>query len=99
MSGQHTPGPWEWDDTVWSYDPEQQAPWLIQAGGRMDRVLGGQITCNEADARLIAAAPELLDALKEMVRMAETEGWEGFEKAKAAIAKASPTTTDAGVAG
>jgi len=53
----------------------------------------------EADARLIAAAPELLEALKEMVRMAEIEGWEGFGKAKAAISKATASTTDAGVAG
>ena len=46
----------------------------------------------EANAWLIAAAPELLDALKEMT---ETGGWmpsdERFVRANAAIAKATGT--------
>ena len=39
------------------------------------------------NARLIAAAPDLLDALKEMLPGAEAMGW-NTEKARAAIAKA-----------
>ena len=58
----HTPGPWHWDDTVWDYDPEQQAPWLVD--GNDDRVLSGEIQCNEANARLIAAAPDMAMALE-----------------------------------
>ena len=62
MSEKHTEGPWEWDANVWNYDPEQEAPWLVSAGN--DKVLFGQIGCtSESNARLIAAAPDLLDAL------------------------------------
>ena len=61
----HTPGPWEWDAKVWDYDPEQDAPWLVSADGT--RVLSGQIQCaSEANARLIAAAPDLLAVLQEL---------------------------------
>jgi len=65
MTTQHTPGPWEWDSAVWDYDPNQDAPWLVtEALG--DRVLSGMIQCNgEANARLISAAPDLLEALRE----------------------------------
>jgi hypothetical protein len=86
-----TPGPWHWDDTVWNYDPEQQAPWLVNGNG--ERVLSGQIHCTEADARLIAMAPELFEALQmflvekpidEVISYAE----ECKAKARAAIAKA-----------
>ncbi|MDP9652054.1 hypothetical protein [Paraburkholderia caledonica] len=60
----HTSGPWQWDDEVWTdYDPAERAPWLIGADGRL--ILTGQIRCQtEADARLISAAPELLEALR-----------------------------------
>lgn len=58
----HTPGPWHWDDTVWDYDPEQQAPWLVD--GRGDWILCGDIKCNEPNARLIAAAPDMADVLE-----------------------------------
>jgi hypothetical protein len=54
----HTPGAWEWDGNVWDYNPEQEAPWLVNQDG--DRILSGEIKCHkEADAHLIAAAPEL----------------------------------------
>ena len=65
MSG-HTPGPWVWDSTVWDYDPKDDAPWLVtEASG--DRVLCGEIQCHsEADAHLIAAAPDLLAVVEAM---------------------------------
>jgi hypothetical protein len=54
-----------------------------------------------ANTVLMAAAPEMLDALQ-VVRM--SRGWQEMSEqlqalVNAAIAKASPTTTDAGVAG
>lgn len=59
---------------------------------------GGSFSPNDcstqfANARLIAAAPELLDALKSMVRRAQKQGWqnaypEELSAAEAAIAKA-----------
>lgn len=81
----HTPGPWHWDDTVWNYDPEQQAPWLVD--GNDDRILSGMIECNEANARLIAAAPELLLALMPFANGNWTR--ELAEKARDAIYKAT----------
>lgn len=92
----HTPGPWEWDGPVWSYDSDNEAPWLIQSeSDHRVFVLMGSIRCNnKADARLIAAAPDLLHALKAL--LAETTGPEevwaegsAVEHARAAIAKAT----------
>lgn len=60
----HTPGPWIWDDQPWL---AQSAPWLIQAANEIHTtsILRGEIRCeSEADAYLIAAAPELLEALQ-----------------------------------
>jgi len=49
----------------------------------------GYYACqNEADARLIAAAPELLEALKAVVSVADRATVE-FDMARAAIAKAT----------
>lgn len=58
----HTSGEWQWDGNVWDYNQEQEAPWLKSSTGEI--ILSGQIICkSEADAQLIAAAPELLEAL------------------------------------
>jgi hypothetical protein len=63
---EHTPGPWEWDGDVWEYDRENEAPWLMSAKTGMP-VIKGDIDCMRDDARLIAAAPELLEALEALV--------------------------------
>lgn len=76
----HTPGPWEYhggdDYTV-----------ILGPGDTTDRPLA-EVNSGSADARLIAAAPDLLAALKEVVRLSDrkTVAW---DKAKAAIAKAT----------
>lgn len=68
---QHTPGPWTYEAApyhaffrVWTRDVHFQA--------RKER-RGIADVFNEEDARLIAAAPELLDACKRIVRDYENE--------------------------
>lgn len=50
------------------------------------------LDARNANARLMAAAPELLGALQEIIVAADGEGWSpldaGFTKARAAVAKA-----------
>lgn len=52
--------------------------------------VGSLLEVDEANARLIAAAPELLDALRYMVENAEAAGWSGLmlDDAREAISKA-----------
>lgn len=50
-----------------------------------DSVLDGE---DEANARLIAAAPEMLAALQDIVKRNEIQNWFNTDKARAAIAKA-----------
>lgn len=70
----HTPGPWEWSDKYRTADSERNTWSLLGDGGY------GILSCDgdenspqslgksgEANARLIAAAPELLDALRSML--------------------------------
>lgn len=91
-SVRHTPGPWEQyapriDDVV---DPHYRTIVAGELGGF--RGEGGfNLTgfVSETDARLIAAAPELLRELKVMVELADSvlDSW-ATKSAKAAIAKA-----------
>jgi hypothetical protein len=59
MNAQHTPGPWEVFKGLYGYGIKG-----ICGGYHGDIDI-------EADARLIAAAPELLDALKQLTKDAE----------------------------
>lgn len=71
-AAQHTPGPWHWDGNPCNYDKEQEAPWLVDASDSFPPILGGTITCQlDADARLIAAAPELLKTLSKTLKTIE----------------------------
>ena len=71
MNTKHTPGPWFWDDKdalPWTdYDKTDHMPYLIDANGRI--VMSGEDIRinNAANASLINAAPDLLEALKAMV--------------------------------
>ena len=84
----HTPGPWKWDGHL------EQAIITADSG---EEVLWGCGCCDsprllcEADARLIAAAPELLEALENLLKVHEGEGGtqcHAGDIARAAIAKA-----------
>lgn len=87
MSANHTPGPWSFDQE----DDNSTDFWVFQANGPA-RIA---VEVSERDAALIAAAPDLLAALK----LLEQEGdWQGtswaipaaaWRAARAAIAKAT----------
>jgi hypothetical protein len=92
----HTPGSWSWTYS----DKECQRPIALD-NGKTDVILcsedfdGPRGYINDADARLIASAPDLLAACKAL--LAETAVWEdehGIHPAavlaRAAIAKAEP---------
>lgn len=88
MEFKGTPGPWYCPPdsvggvsrtTVWSGNGDIQ---IAECKSK-----GLALACNRANARLIAAAPELLEALQGVVRVADRVTVE-FDAARAAIAKA-----------
>jgi hypothetical protein len=85
----HTPGPW----VAFQRDKEKGTNYyriLLHNHPDQQGVYGQDSLCGycgEANARLIAAAPELLEALKE-IAMETTEAWTRW-RARAAIAKAT----------
>ena len=94
----HTPGPWR-------INGNNMFRWIVadsEVFTHSDDVnrsaYGGNMVCesvHEANARLIAAAPELLEALKELMVAADRVSAEPVTrlgKARAAIAKAEGTT-------
>lgn len=67
-TAKHTPGPWHRKDHV-IYAGDKNRPmqnWVCQLKDRHVDALGCDLSM-DADARLIAAAPELLEALKRLV--------------------------------
>ena len=92
MTTTHTPGPW----TI--TDGQNHRVYLINHGRDAVGETVYTDTRNPADARLIAAAPDLLAALKNILRehdalqMAEGrtgDRWPATTRARAAIAKAT----------
>jgi hypothetical protein len=96
----HTPGPWR-VDSVKDHDPSlfvEGYHAIDAAGGYAPNGFHIAAYLNDADVRLIAAAPELFAALTEMVEKGEgcaacgdgTKGGCGcrYERARAALAKA-----------
>lgn len=92
MTAQHTPAPWIWGPNARRYaDPN------LPECQRVMNVHLGKTTAlcwDERDARLIAAAPDLLAALREIVAAVESGDVDGyspsgdwFREARAAIAK------------
>ena len=75
MTGKHTPGPWVAQTDPCHYDTLSD---VVGGDGNLFVSVGGKASWQEqeANARLIAAAPELLEALVEVgecVRTYETE--------------------------
>ena len=110
MKGKHTPGPWYiWnEDLELNPDTSTGFPLICAAGETSDDESVDICEVNAdypanyvANARLIAAAPELLEALKGIVACASINGPVGTkayiisderrDKAKAAIARAEGT--------
>lgn len=101
-----TPGPWAWsedrfrdgfsglysgdDPVLWPQrenDGDDGAAWF-----GTDEDYYGETALLDADARLIAAAPDLLEALQKVVAISDRKH-EAWDKAHAAIAKALNTDT------
>lgn len=90
----HTPGPWH----VWEADDSQW--WICETQVARTRhphfaavSIGAWGPEGKANARLIAAAPELLEALTRMVALFDSGAWShaNIKDARAAIAKAEGT--------
>ncbi len=86
----YTQGPWiavaRTNASIEIEAPDQQ-------GYGFKKVASTSLTNHEANARLIAAAPDLLEACKTLVGLPNTEDWLArlrlaVEQARAAIAKA-----------
>lgn len=82
----HTPGPWA------AHHHESTDTYTIHVAGRSWESWAvahvGDCTQDEANARLVAAAPEMLEALKGVLRVADRKTDE-FDAARAAINKAT----------
>ena len=97
MTAKHTPGQWAYHNTP--------TPFIHVAAGGLpiceiytSTAHGQSMGEQFANARLIAAAPELLEALAEVVNAADGEVWSQLDpslsKARAAIAKALPNAAE-----
>jgi hypothetical protein len=92
VSAKHTPGPW-------SLDSDAGQVHIVAAGAAIARVMAMRSDgCGEANARLIAAAPDLLAELQNIAN-ANPSSWDeetrdqfqqwAQNRARAAIAKAT----------
>ena len=103
----HTPGPWHWDSDPVKGDPTGRIRYRVTTVGKTITQVyyssyEGGLTNAEADAHLIAAAPELLEALQQMLYWSESRlpcGDPSLQElvraqaaARAAIAKATGAT-------
>lgn len=89
----HTPGPWYVDTQA------KRADYIRAVGDELPGTCAVAQMCSRggwsesnANARLIAAAPDLLEALELCLHAVKLAGWEGdysAQKARAAIAKAT----------
>jgi len=82
MSGGYTPGPWAWDSDVngdrWIVG--DKAAWVP----RIAKIPRYSEMPNEANARLIAAAPEMVEVLRELTERVSADG---IDRARALLAR------------
>ena len=92
MSTQHTPGPWKFYDD--SNDGKTNRIEIVAIGKTVARIYHSVPAEDLPNARLIAAAPDLLEALKDALCVLECCGkdYPAASKAQAAIAKATGAT-------
>lgn len=85
----HAPGPWSARN-----EQDDGGKYAIQAANGIQVALTiGNTSTETANAHLIAAAPELLDALQWLIKLEESDGAaDALAKARAAIAKATGAT-------
>jgi hypothetical protein len=83
----HTPGPWQYNGFVTDSDFSGWRVYLPTKYRRAITVEGTSAAEADANARLIAAAPDLLAALKAVVAFTGAHGGP-YADARAAIAKA-----------
>ena len=91
----HTPGPWTVTET---YPPGQLTLYSETARGpgkHQLRSVCWMVRVTEADARLIAAAPDLLAALEDIIARNEIQHWFNLDQARAAVTKAQGTRAEA----
>ena len=90
MSAKHTPGPWNAFNSIKAIgvgSERSDVAWVrFEECGLRDTARSQEE--DEANARLIAAAPDLLDALQVMLDAAQHDITQECDIARAAIAKA-----------
>lgn len=76
MSEKHTPGPWHWDSDPIKNDPLNRVRYRVVTTGKTITQCYYSSSDEQAewDARLIAAAPDLLAALKDMATAMDAMG-------------------------
>ena len=79
MTHEHTPGPWQAIRAEYGQRREQYRPWTIETTENERYTRIGMLTDRwderaKADARLIAAAPELFDACKDALGFGDEQG-------------------------
>lgn len=96
----HTPGPWSVSDKNASGNVSEDYLFIEPGIAVIERKVAGQNECDMPDARLIAAAPELLEALQlldeaycnvspTMTRQDRANGRTALIRARAAITRAT----------
>jgi len=92
----HTPGPWSF---AMPREDGNYVKIYLHGLGRPDKIKGEDSLagyCGEANGRLIAAAPDLLEALDDLLAQVEKDApeWLSLNQARSAIAKAKGETNE-----